>query len=291
MGRIARTAETAPFRRCWRATELSDAVLYHGRYNHTFIRHSHDVLTFIVITDGAVCIEVDERSYRVEKGQFVAIGANQVHGARPAHHRGWRMRSLHLSPVALARRLGISVGEATHLNFRNPVHNGAQPIGSLFFDIHYCSQVDADIEARQDRFDGLIDCLVTNLDAFGPEVRPPDDDPQMSAAHRLLSRSLHKNLLVEDIAEEIGLSPFTLIRSFRRSFGISPHYWRMQARANAVSALLRDQCSLTDAAYSCGFSDQSHMARVFKKVFGVTPGRYRAIHAHSDGHRPVPRLR
>ncbi|WP_229224698.1 helix-turn-helix domain-containing protein [Duganella violaceipulchra] len=34
--------------------------------------------------------------------------------------------------------------------------------------------------------------------------------------------------------------------------------------------------SIADAAFACGFYDQSHMARFFKKIVGVTPGAFRA---------------
>jgi len=32
--------------------------------------------------------------------------------------------------------------------------------------------------------------------------------------------------------------------------------------------------SVADVAYSCGFADQSHLTRTFKKTVGVPPGRY-----------------
>jgi AraC-like DNA-binding protein len=31
---------------------------------------------------------------------------------------------------------------------------------------------------------------------------------------------------------------------------------------------------LSAVAYTCGFADQSHLTRVFKKIFGITPGAY-----------------
>jgi AraC-like DNA-binding protein len=35
--------------------------------------------------------------------------------------------------------------------------------------------------------------------------------------------------------------------------------------------------SLADTAFACGFSDQSHMTRQFKRAYGLTPSRWRAI--------------
>ena len=94
----------------------------------------------------------------------------------------------------------------------------------------------------------------------------------------MIERTVFENMPMEGIAEEVGLSTFTLIRRFKSEYGTSPHAWRMQARANAAAKCLRDKVPLCEAAASCGFFDQAHMSRVFKKVFGVTPGQYSHTH-------------
>lgn len=48
----------------------------------------------------------------------------------------------------------------------------------------------------------------------------------------------------------------------------------MQIRASEAARLLTEHVPLVDVAAMCGFTDQSHMGRIFKKVFGVTPGQY-----------------
>ena len=45
---------------------------------------------------------------------------------------------------------------------------------------------------------------------------------------------------------------------------------------NAKLFLLNDDISLTDVAYLSGFDDQSYFSKIFKKVTGVTPGRFRS---------------
>lgn len=91
-------------RQCWRVPGFPDAVMFHGRHDHEFIAHAHDVATVIVVTRGAVQIKIENRTYRVEAGQLVLIGAHQVHAARPATPAGWEMRSMHLPPHLLDRK-------------------------------------------------------------------------------------------------------------------------------------------------------------------------------------------
>jgi len=65
----------------------------------------------------------------------------------------------------------------------------------------------------------------------------------------------------------------TLVRS-AHSVGVTPFAYLAQFRVNRAQEMLAAGNSLSDVAYSCGFSDQSHMTRTFKQAVGVPPGQY-----------------
>ena len=66
----------------------------------------------------------------------------------------------------------------------------------------------------------------------------------------------------------------TLVKQFARRYGLPPQAgcatgaWRGRE-------LLRGGLPLADAAHAVGFADQAHMTRVFKQVYGSTPGVFR----------------
>jgi AraC-like DNA-binding protein len=76
------------------------------------------------------------------------------------------------------------------------------------------------------------------------------------------------------LAESCRLSPFQMIRAFRRVLGVPPLAYLLQFRVNRAQALLREGSGLAEVAYTCGFADQSHLTRAFKRVVGVPPGQY-----------------
>ena len=274
------TSPSRGIRRCWRVPGFSDAVMFHGRHDHEFMAHSHDVVTVILVTDGAVQIEIENSSYRVGTGELVVIGAHQVHAARPAAPVGWEMRSLHLPAHLLAVRRGVPANPGQSVSFSDPVYSGSGPAASLFFDLHHCSEIDGSEDEQGDRFGSFVRWFRGNMSSFGPRTGPchRSVDARLARARELIAGAVFENTLIDSIAEEVGLSTYALIRRFKKYYGISPHAWRMQARANAAARLLRDKASLVDVAGSCGFADQSHMARIFKKVYGVTPGQYGLMH-------------
>ena len=73
----------------------------------------------------------------------------------------------------------------------------------------------------------------------------------------------------------MNLSPFHFARVFRRATGLPPHAWLKQRRLAQARALLKQGCMPAQVAMQFGFSDQSHLSRQFKQVYGVGPGAYR----------------
>ena len=65
-------------------------------------------------------------------------------------------------------------------------------------------------------------------------------------------------------------------RKFRAEFGCPPHAWVLRRRLEqAKHQLARRDIPLKVVAASCGFADQSHMTRLFRRLAGMTPAEYR----------------
>jgi AraC-like DNA-binding protein len=258
---------------------LSDLVMFHGRHDHEFIAHSHDVVTAILVTAGAVEIDIDGTGHRVGAGQLVVIGAHQVHAARPIDAHGWAMRSLHLPLGLLAEGDGSHGNARGAVSFAEPVDRSVGPAASSFRELHGCSEREEREPQQADLGRSLVHWFLENIAAFGPQAPWRDPvDVRLERARHILAGALFENMLLARVAEEVGLSVYSLIRHFKEGYGFSPHAWRMQARASAAAKLLRSNESLAHVAGSCGFADQPHLTRVFKRVYGVTPGQYSLMH-------------
>jgi AraC-like DNA-binding protein len=90
---------------------------------------------------------------------------------------------------------------------------------------------------------------------------------------------LDENIDLERLATTAGLSLHHFARAFKRSAGVPPHAYVLQQRLDkARDLLICTDCPLADIALAAGFSDQSHLARHFRKSFGVSPGNFRRSH-------------
>jgi AraC family transcriptional regulator len=103
---------------------------------------------------------------------------------------------------------------------------------------------------------------------------------QVRKVQAYIEVQLEETLLVEDLAALVLLSVSHFGRSFRESFGETPHAYIMRTRvARARRLMLTTSESLIEIALACGFADQAHLCRFFRRVTGVTPGVWRRCHA------------
>lgn len=99
--------------------------------------------------------------------------------------------------------------------------------------------------------------------------------PWLRLVRELLRDDRSSDLSVHDIAHACGVHPVYLARAFRRHFHCSPGEYRLERAA----ALLTATCApLSAVALESGFTDQSHMCRVFQRALAMPPGEYRRRH-------------
>lgn len=92
------------------------------------------------------------------------------------------------------------------------------------------------------------------------------------------SDCFHKQTIAQ-LAERCGMGVSTFKAVFKKEFGCSPHSWFLSQRLDAICTLLR--CTnepIKSIAHECGFSTSSHMIRVFRVAYGVTPTQFRNSH-------------
>jgi AraC family transcriptional regulator len=83
-------------------------------------------------------------------------------------------------------------------------------------------------------------------------------------------------VLVADLCALIARSEAHFSRSFKRTFGESPHAFVIRRRLElAARYMLQTDASLSDIALRCGFTDQAHLSKLFRQSTGQTPAAWR----------------
>jgi AraC family transcriptional regulator len=88
---------------------------------------------------------------------------------------------------------------------------------------------------------------------------------------------IERGLAIAELASLAGLSTFHFARAFKQTTGRTPHQFVLLRRLDRARRMLVDtELSIADIAATCGFADQAHLARSFRKQFGAPPTAIRA---------------
>jgi len=90
----------------------------------------------------------------------------------------------------------------------------------------------------------------------------------------MLRSNLEQKITLRDMAAELGVSQYHLLRTFKRQTGIPPHVFRIQQRVERAKTLIRQGMALSEVAQATGFADQSHFSNTFKLYTAATPRQY-----------------
>jgi len=99
---------------------------------------------------------------------------------------------------------------------------------------------------------------------------------QIARVRAFIDKNLHSTIHTKDLSAVARRSAAHFARSFKQSFGESPHAYVMKRRLETACHLMMTSSeSLSQIALTVGFSDQSHFCKRFKQAFGESPSNWR----------------
>ncbi len=106
----------------------------------------------------------------------------------------------------------------------------------------------------------------------------PDGLPKykLRQAIAYIHEHLSEEISLEALAAYLNMSQYYFSHLFKQSLGISPYQYVLRQRVDKAKQLLkRRKLTLTDVALECGFANQTHFTKHFRKLTGITPRAYR----------------
>ncbi len=107
-------------------------------------------------------------------------------------------------------------------------------------------------------------------------------DLRLGAVVALMSRHLDGVVGNAELARAVGMSVRAFERAFAAEYGVSPQRYLRRLKLQIASRrLVATRETLAEIGAGCGFADQSHFTREFRRLTGLTPGRYREAYGRS----------
>lgn len=125
--------------------------------------------------------------------------------------------------------------------------------------------------------------LITALDRGSPDVRTPRRTDELRGIIDWTENEWKNGITLDTAAARFGYSKNHFCEKFRRMSGITYIDYINHLRISSACRMLSRGDTLSKVCAECGFSNQSYFIRLFSKIMGMTPAKYRI--AHTDGTR------
>ena len=163
------------------------------------------------------------------------------------------------------KKLDIELWEGSQLLEHPLVH---QLLGKIYLEFK-----------RQDEFTPLsVELLLLQINEYIADSRISNNQKEPDWIKPLKELLHHSNddLSLKMLSKKLGVHPVHLSRAIPKYLSVNlGEYLRQLKLKKALWHLMNSKLSLTEIAYECNFSDQSHFTRTFKIAYGMTPKKYR----------------
>lgn len=241
--------------------------------------HWHVEYEMIIVKKGRLKLILDGKSFYVNEGESAFISGGVVHGGIPEECEYYcivfDLASLFKDVALCSKSVAIFL---TNADCFTGVYGAERKQSAIMREILYSMQ------NRDNGYDlNVIGLLWKLLGAF---VSAPviSEGEQINKSQRqklkdvlsYIRKNIDKNITLEELAQVSGMSPRYFCRVFKSMTGRTPieyvNYYRIET---ASQMLITTGESVTDIALNCGFNDMSYFSKMFKKLKGISPSKFR----------------
>jgi AraC-like DNA-binding protein len=235
-----------------------------------FSPHRHDTYALGVTVAGLQTFRYRGEQRYCAPGQAHILHPDEVHDGASATEAGFGYRILYLDPALVQRALG-----GRPLPFvPDPVVRRPELVSEL---AAWLGDLDEPIgEAEAIEIVAAAATVLESLAAPAAGSPAPLRLPSLLRVRERIAANSEAPLSVAEFEAVADLDRWSIARQFRAAFGTSPSRFRTMRQLDRVRRLIRQGMTLSEAALEAGFADQSHMSRLFKRAYGLTPGQWAA---------------
>lgn len=218
-----------PTIRAWRPEVEGVAEVLHAHYpSHAYPPHTHDTWTLLVVDSGVIGFELGHHDHGALPALVTLLPPHVPHDGRSVTDRGFRKRVVYLEEHVLGADL---IGAA--------VDHPGWVDGGLLAAVR---GLDDALDRRHDRFEADTRLAVVTA-ALRRRLRrtPAPAVPDRPLARRLravLDERVAQDVVLTDLATELGAHPGHLVRAFAREYAIAPYRYLTGRRLDRARRLL-----------------------------------------------------
>ncbi|MFG6176993.1 helix-turn-helix domain-containing protein [Halomonas sp. THAF12] len=241
-----------------------------------YAMHSHETFSIGAITGGCSTYWNQGHDETVATGSVVVMNPEEVHACNPIDDRPWSYDMLYLDNAWLGE-LQRELGAPDHLDLQLFTTRSSRHPALYRRLVNLCDTLFDPDASRLARETEATELIVEMQHRLAPRMPASHDDPQgLRRAADYIAAHCTEAIGLDDICHAAGLSRSHLVRRFKAHYGLTPHAFVTDRRIRLGRHKLRNGQPIAEVAMDCGFADQAHFQRTFKRLQAATPGQYAA---------------
>lgn len=250
--------------------------------------HWHEEIEIIVIKKGEGTIYVDLTPYSVYAGDIVFITSGQLHSIEQKGTAIMEYENILFKPNLLKSSGQDYCNDAfIQLLFSgktkfSPVMNHSCPYQSELFGL--IDKIDALCDSQPYGYQLAVKgylfqffyVILTHCEETNQKYTNQKSVQKIKQILTYLAEHYQHSITIEEIAGHCFYSKSYFMKFFKDTMGMSfIHYLNDYRLDIAAKLLLQTTDNILDIAIRCGFDNLSYFNRLFKKKYGISPGKYR----------------
>jgi AraC-like DNA-binding protein len=253
---------------CWDARAAGEAVRMEVFISgQGYAPHRHDNYVFALTLQGVQSFQYRGSERHSLPGGVIVVHPDELHDGHAGTEAGFRYRALAVEPGVIQQMLG-----GRPLPF---LEGGTSSDPRL---LQALAPLLVDFERPLDELehqDALYD-LANSLAGLCGAARalPRADYAAAELARQYLMAHWDEPVALATLEGVSRRDRWKLSRDFRTAFGTSPYRYLLMRRLQRARSLLAAGAGIAEVAFACRFADQSHLTRLFRQCYGMTPGQW-----------------
>ncbi len=252
---------------------LQETGVLQAKYSHTSQRNGLDSYLFFMVLSGAGELLYNDSTYLLKPNDCVFIDCKHPY-AHTTSDNLWKLQWVHFNGQSMPQ---------IHSKYLNrggePVFTIEQPerCTQLLDDIFLIASSDDYIRDMKinEKLASLLTIIMSK--SWHPNnKRSAQKRGELYSVKAWLDTHYTEKLNLDELAKQFFIDKFYLTKIFKEQYGTTINAYISQQRITAAKQLLRfSDKTIEQISAEIGISDTNYFTRLFKKIEGITPGKYR----------------